>query len=370
MKGIQRKERIRLITGGALLLAAGLLMLLFKAFPDSFFPGYRRFSSLLMDGISRIFSFTRIAVWDILEVLLILYLLFTVIRMIVKKRRFLGWFSRVFLTVSLLVFLVVSMWMLNHYARPLSEDLELPVREYTKEELASAFSYYLRQAAEEAVLVPRDEDHELLRQDFYELSEIAGASYQKLSDRFEVFRGSVQPVKKLWLTGEWLLIQGFTGEFMPFTAEASVPENGAVSDLPFTMCHEAAHRLGIAGENEANFSAFLACTHSDDVRFRYAGNYMAYIYCGNALYQEDKKLRDRVIRSLSDLPGTALVLQDAHMQREHYEKYDGPIADAGDKVNDTYLKTFSEESGTRSYGEVVNELVAWYLKNFALDKKS
>ena len=45
-------------------------------FPAFFFPGYRRFSSLLMDGISRIFSFTRIAVWDILEVLLILYLLY------------------------------------------------------------------------------------------------------------------------------------------------------------------------------------------------------------------------------------------------------------------------------------------------------
>ena len=362
MNGKNRKNFIRLIIGGALLLAAGLLMLLFRFFPDFFFPAYRRFSSALMDGISRIVSFSRITLWDIFEVLAILFLLFTFVRMIVRKRPFLGWFSHVFLTAAVLVFLVVSMWMLNHYARPLAEELELPIREYTKEELASAFSWYLEKASETAPLVPRDENDELVRQNFYELAQIAGASYEKLSDQYPIFRGSTQPVKKLWLTGEWLLVKGFTGIFMPFTAEASVPANGAVSDLPFTMCHEAAHRLGIAGENEANFSAFLACVHSEDVRFRYAGYYMAYVYCSNALYKEDRKLRERLIEARGDDHGTDLVLLDAHVQRVHYEKYDGPIADAGDKVNDTYLKTFSEESGTKSYGEVVNELVEWYLQ--------
>ena len=369
MKGKYRNSFIRLITGGALLLAAGLLMLLFKSFPDFFFPAYRRFSSALMNMISCLVSFSRITLWDIGEVLAILFLLFTLIRMIVRKRPFLQWFSHVFLTVSILAFLVVSIWMLNHYARPLSEELDLPIREYTKEELAEAFSWYLGQASGAAPMVPRDENRELLRQDFYELAEIAGSSYAKLSDSYPIFSGSTKPVKKLWLTGEWLLVKGFTGIFMPFTAEASVPENGAVSDLPFTMCHEAAHRLGIAGENEANFSAFLACTHSDDIRFRYAGYYMAYVYCSNALYKEDKKLRERLIQARGDDPGTELVLLDAHVQRVHYEKYDGPVADAGDKVNDTYLKSFSEESGTKSYGEVVNELVAWYLENFSLDKK-
>ena len=369
MRGKNRNNYIRLIIGGALILAAGLLMLLFKSFPDFFFPAYRHFSSSLMDIISRVLSFSRITLWDIGEVLAILFLIFTIVRMIVRKRPFLRWFSHVFLTISILVFLVVSIWMLNHYARPLSDELELPIRQYTKAELADAFSWYLGQAADTAPLVPRDENGDLVRQDFYELAEIAGASYEKLSDRYPVFCGSTKPVKKLWLTGEWLLVKGFTGIFMPFTAEASVPANGAVSDLPFTMCHEAAHRVGIAGENEANFSAFLACTHSGDVRFRYAGYYMAYVYCSNALYKEDKKLRESLIEARGDDPGTDLVLRDAHTQRVHYEKYDGPIADAGDKVNDTYLKSFSEESGTKSYGEVVNELVAWYLQNFSLDKE-
>jgi hypothetical protein len=57
--------------------------------------------------------------------------------------------------------------------------------------------------------------------------------------------------------------------------------------MPFTMCHEVAHRLGIASEREANFAAFLACTASDDVRFVYAGDYSAFCYCFNALYRAD-----------------------------------------------------------------------------------
>lgn len=359
----RKKIIIKISVSAALLAGAGILMLLFHHFPESFFPGYRRFSAWLMDGISRVVSFSKIALWDFLEVLLILLFIGSIIRMIVKRRLFLSWLSNVLMTVSVLAFLVVSMWMLNHYGPPLSESLGLEIRAYTEEELCEAFIWYLDEASGEAALVPRDEEGALLRQDFYELAGIAGASYEALGERYEIFRGSRQPVKKLWLTGEWLLTKGFTGEFMPFTAEASVPENGDVSDLPFTMCHEAAHRLGIAGENEANFSAYLACAASEDVRFRYAGNFMAFIYLNNALNRENPGRLRKLLAARQDDPGTALVLLDASIQRVHYEKYDGPIADAGDRVNDAYLKSFSEESGTKSYGEVVNELVAWYLEN-------
>ena len=34
----------------------------------------------------------------------------------------------------------------------------------------------------------------------------------------------------------------------------------------------------------------------------------------------------------------------------HYDQYEGKVQDAAQKVNDTYLKAFSEESGVQSYG--------------------
>ena len=36
--------------------------------------------------------------------------------------------------------------------------------------------------------------------------------------------------------------------------------------LPFTMCHEMAHRMCIAYERDANFAAFLAAAHNPDVQ--------------------------------------------------------------------------------------------------------
>ena len=42
------------------------------------------------------------------------------------------------------------------------------------------------------------------------------------------------------------------------------------------------------------------------------------------------------------------------------------MQDAAQKVNDTYLKAFSEESGVQSCCEAADLLIAWYLENNGL----
>ncbi len=355
-KPVRKGDLIRLLTGAGLLLLTGLFMLLFKRFPALFFPGYRRFSRFFMNLLSCITGVFPFAVWDIAEVLLILLFLFTLIRMIIKKRPFLKWFSTVFLIASILLSEVVDCWMLNHYAPPLSDELGLQKDKYSEEELFDATVHYLRKAASYAPLMERDEKGSLVRQDFSELASLAGKSYLPLAKIWPVFKGSSQRVKYLSLFGTYFLYRGTTGEFMPLTGESTVPKMDAVADLPFTMCHEVSHRLGIASEEEANFCAFLACEASDDVRFLYSGYYMAYVYCWNALKSSSRKtLRD----TYSD--EFALVFFDASEVSAYYDQFDSPLEEVETKINDSYLKTFSEESGVKSYGEVVDDLLAWYL---------
>ena len=55
----------------------------------------------------------------------------------------------------------------------------------------------------------------------------------------------------------------------------------------------------------------------------------------------------------------------AQAANEHYAQYEGKVQDAAQKVNDAYLKAFSEESGVQSYGEVADLLIAWYLQKTA-----
>ena len=97
-------------------------------------------------------------------------------------------------------------------------------------------------------------------------------------------------------------------------------------------------------------------SESDD--FRYSGAFGAYIYCHNALSKVDKTAASQIWSTLSDG-----VIADIRAANEHYAQYEGKVQDAAQKVNDTYLKAFSEESGVQSYGEAADLLIAWYLKN-------
>ena len=149
----------------------------------------------------------------------------------------------------------------------------------------------------------------------------------------------------------------------PPTGEATVPLNCAVADQPYTMCHEAAHRLGIASEQEANFAAYLACSTSDDVRFSYAGNLSAFGYCLNALWGQDPQAARKLIEEVVEVPeleqGARLVMGDRAATQEWYARYEGPFQEVGQGVNDSYLKGFGQQEGVRSYGLVVDYLIAW-----------
>ena len=356
--------RARLIAAAILATACPLLAMLYSqpSLQAILFPGYRRLSKSLMSALATITSVAHFAIWDWLTTALVVAAILTLVHRIRHHQRLLPCFSVVALVVAATALLGTAGWALNHYAPELSQDLGLEVGQYSEDQLADATSYYLDQAASRAQLVPREEDSTLSHQDFYELARIAGASYAPLSQRYEVFSGSTAPVKSLLLFGEPLLYSGHTGIFWAATAESSVPLDTAAAELPFTMCHEAAHRLGIASEQEANFSAFLACSTNDDVRFSYSGFYSAFNYCVNALLAEDPERAQQLVSDAlagENGAGVALVLQDRAATQEHYQAFEGPFEDVGTTVNDTYLKSFGEKDGVRSYGLVVDYLLAW-----------
>ena len=357
MQGMKRRYIIAVI----LLAIDALAMFLFQRFPDFFFPVYRDLSKAWISLLSQIYSFTRVAVWDIAALLLAIITIVSLVIVIIKKKRFFGWLSHVLLAVSILVSIAVLGWMLDHYAPKLSEELSLNVKEYSYEELYESTEYYFDQAAQYAAKIQRDENGHALKQDFYEMAGLAGASYQKLAEEYPIFKGSDKPVKKLSVIGEYLMYNGIVGMFMPISGEAGVPGSVPVVPLAFTMAHEAGHRLGLAAEEEANFAAFLACVNSEDVRFIYSGYYNAFSYCFSALYRMDSEEAIELYKSKEEL-GYQLVKLDRSDTSAVYQKYDSPLQEVSDKVNDTYLKTFSQKEGIRSYGIVTDYLIAWHLE--------
>lgn len=351
----------RFMLAGALLLSCPIAMTLFEHFGEALFPAYREFSKTLISVQAGAASIAPFALWDFLAAALVVAAAIALIMRIVRKRPILPWLSAVVLTLSALFALFVWGWALNHYAPSLADELDLPVREYSVDELADATEHYLREAAELSTSMEREPRGELAPRDFNELAGIAGTSYARLAESRAIFRGSTAPVKALLLVGVPLLYSGHTGIFFSPTGEAGVPLDCAAEELPFIMCHEAAHRLAIASEQEANFAAYLACSSSDDARFRYSGALSAFSYCYSALVRKaPERARELTDALLSEnRRGVAFVLADRKAMAEHYRAYEGEFKKVGTAVNNRYLTSFGETAGVQSYGLVVDYLIAW-----------
>ena len=346
----------RLILSAVFLLLTGLCVAAAVYAPELFFAFYTDFSKKILSFLSGVTGPFPFPVWEVVLVLIVLLAIYFLIRCFTQKRSVLCWLAGVAELVCILVFLFVGLWGLNHYGPSVADRVGLTVTEYSRDQLKAATQYMADQASLWSDRVDRDENGDLAI-DFSAMAKTAGKAYEPLAKTNDFFDGSTAPVKRL-LAGKVFSYMGTTGIFIAFSGESCVNPDTYAASVPFTMCHEAAHRLTVAPEDEANFCAFLACQASDDPAFQYSGWYSAFVYCYNALYKVDKNAAAEVWSTLS-----AQAVQDCRRANDHYDQYEGQVQDAAQKLNDTYLKAFSEESGVQSYGEVADLLIAWYLVN-------
>ena len=94
---------------------------------------------------------------------------------------------------------------------------------------------------------------------------------------------------------------GFSGYLNPITNEAQV--DGLIPEFKFptTASHEAAHQIGYAAENEANFIGFLAASHHPDTYFRYSGYAFGLRHCLAELYRREPEMYSDLISTLNYL---------------------------------------------------------------------
>ena len=164
--------------------------------------------------------------------------------------------------------------------------------------------------------------------------------------------------KPVLLSRQILSPMQVAGIFSPFTFEALYNGDMPDSSKPFTALHELSHLNGFMREDEANFIAFLACRESGDADLMYSGylNALGYLlgaYDGDDFFDIYLSVPEQVLvqyrynseywRSFLEAPGGAA------------------IAAVSTAVNDTYLIIQGQEDGVKSYGRVVDLLIADYL---------
>ena len=305
--------------------------------------------------------------WQLLAVVLAVVVLASLVAVLAAKKSLIAWGGWVLSACALVYLLHTAFWGLNYYSGPLSEDLRMETAQYTIEELADATEYYLDRANTLSQRMKRDSGGSLAYPGFEEMADRAGMSFQRLVyDRsYPVFAGSTLPVKKLgW--ADMYTSMGITGVTFGLTGEAAVNPQIPSVLLPFTMCHEMAHRMCIASERDANFAAFLACSVHPDLEFEYSAYFMAFRYCYNALASVKTVAAQEYAADIRDGISDKL-LKDLNDYSDFFSRnQDKTATEIANTANDTYLKTSGEASGIASYSEVCDLLVNWHIQEVVL----
>lgn len=257
-------------------------------------------------------------------------------------------------TIALSVYAGYTLlWGFNYYATTFEEQAGIHVQPISVQQLAQTTQLFVDRVNEMALQVPRNAQGEY-EESPQEILARADTIYDALEQRYPFLAVPPQRPKGMFFSRIMSEIN-FTGVFFPFTGEANLNIDAPVCLLPSTIAHELAHVRNIAPEQTANFIAVLACETSSDAAYEYSGYLLGYIYLANALYGADREAWKTISDSLSVPVRTDLV-----QNNQYWKQFKSPAASAANTMYDGFLQSYHQEMGVKSYGAVVDLLVAYY----------
>ncbi len=317
---------------------------------------------VISHAIGAVFSIVPFSVAEWLLYLSVLAIVVSVIagliRLFMKKihiSAFIGIFISIAIAGGALLNIFYFAWGFNYSRLTLAQTLDLDVHARDTAELSELCIALAQTANGLRTQVSEDENgvftfNEGVQDVFARIPD----AYVRMQESTGYSFGTVYAPKTVFAsTG--LSYAGISGIYFPFTAECNVNVNQPALYLASSAAHEAAHFAGIARENEANFVSYLVCIFSDDVRFQYSGTVMALVHAGNQLSKSDPE----AYRALWDTYCDGLV-RDLRDYSAYIRTYEGPVNETMTEVNDQYLKYNQQTSGVKSYGEMVDLLLAYY----------
>lgn len=311
------------------------------------------FSSLLPISLAEMALFCLIP-------LILLYLFFSIRRIVRQKGDRWYYIGKMILSPLCAACVLYASFVLlcgiNYHRYPFSQVCGLTVRDSTVEQLQGLCTELAQQASSLREQVAEDENGVMVSSfpDAFQVARESQSCYDKLAGSYPTLpAGYGQP--KPVMASRLMSYGNITGIYIPFTCEANVNIDVPDYSIPATMCHELTHLRGYMREEEANFIAYLACLGSDSPDFRYSGVMLALIHAQNALYDADRDAWRETVSFLSDG-----VQRDLAADSAYWDQFEGPVAQISNQVNDSYLKANEQEDGVKSYGRMVDLLLADY----------
>lgn len=261
-------------------------------------------------------------------------------------------------TISILgvVFgIYMIMWGLAYHRKPIAEIVAINTENISSQDLTNLCERLIYLTNESRRRVP---DIRFQSYKFQQLFKRAPEGYTQISKFIPELSYEYSSIK-MGFTKDIMSSFRTAGIYFPFTAEANINGNLASFEAPFVICHEMAHQLGFASEDEANYIAYLACVHNPDPAFRYSANYWVLFSAMNALKKADLKSYEILSSKIN-----REVFWDNEFSRSISKKFRSPVQNFTSRfLYDLFLKANSQKSGIDSYNLVIKLLVGEFRKN-------
>lgn len=298
--------------------------------------------------------------------LLIFYFIFYSLRFIYRlfKTKFKGFINKVLGVTaffSVIYFCFYLFWGLNYYREPLSKNLGYEQTKYSTEELIRLSEYLIDQLNTVQVEITGSDtlkvENPYSQREMYKL---ARKGYDSLATKLPQFTYRFGTAKSSLMS----LAQsynGTSGYINPLTGEAQVNSRIPKTSFPTTTCHEMAHQIGFAAENEANFIGFLAALYNEDVYFQYAAYRMATRYAIFELYKRDPERYKAIYERMNKG-----IIKDFRASSAFWRSFENPLEPLFKKGYNAYLKSNNQSKGVDSYNYVVDLFINYYADEIAM----
>jgi uncharacterized protein DUF3810 len=364
MKWIKTNKKLLLI----LLIPLGLILTNLAKY------NHEAVEKIYSTGLYRLIAYvlsniTGIIPYSVTEFLIYALLIFASLRVVLniikikndKKCRIksiISFLQNMLVFISTLYFCFILVWGLNYYRLPFSEIAKLDTKPASLSELENLCIDLIKRANELKNKSTKSPYSTYSNMQGYDMDVFNRAykGYDHASTIYPELKGKYGKPKKV-ISSTAMSYLGISGIYFPYTAEANVNTNIPGIMLPNTASHEMAHQRGFAREDEANYIAYVTCTMHPDIDFQYSGTLLALIHTSNALYRNDKERYEELKQLYSED-----VTKDLDKINKFWNQYQGPIEKASSKINNAYLKANNQKDGIKSYGRMVDLLIAEHKK--------
>ena len=307
-----------------------------------------------------IFGWLPFSIGDIIYGAIIIWLLAKISRAL--KKIFRKEYSQAYLKTKIYSFVITLLliyisfnllWGFNYNRKGITYQLGIKKEKYSTQDLILIDSMLVAKVNESKSSLVRQNKKYLTTKETFDA---VAKAYSGISSKYPWLAYQPQSAKtSLWgLAGNYL---GFMGYYNPFTGEAQLNTTVPKFVQPFIACHEVAHQLGYAKENEANFVGYLAASASTDTLFHYSVYLDLYMYAQHNLFMLDSVKAKYFSKQL--IPSVKTDLKEL---KTFAEAHQSPLEPVFKWIYGKYLEKNEQPSGLLSYDEVTGFLIAYYKK--------